>query len=184
MNDLKLYLPPLYNDVVEMNALLSAEGVVFGNADAEAQNALKDQFIQTATNYGISLFEDVLGIVPNPSTESWEYRRLRLLSRMSANPPFTEEFLIEHLTNVIGTGNFTVAVHHATYTVEARILIPAKTFFTEAQLFLLEVVPANMLIDLSIKYNSHHMLSFFTHEALAIRTYYELREELLLLNAF
>lgn len=174
-----MYLPPLYNDVLEMTSLLTAEGVVMGTASTEAENTLKDQFIQTATNYGITLFEDVLGIVPNPSTESWEYRRLRLLSRMSTNPPFTEEFLDQHLEQIIGAGNYTIAVYPATYTVSVRILIPARTFFAEAQLLMLDVVPANMIMDISIQYNSYADLAPYTYAQLAALTYYDMREEVL-----
>lgn len=160
-----------------MNALLTAEGAVMAAAETETQNALNDQFIKTATQRGIELFEDVLGIVPSPSTESWDYRRLRLLSRMSTNPPFTEEFLDQHLEQIIGAGNYTVAVYPATYTVQVRILIPARAFFAEAQLLMLDVVPANMIIDISIQYNSYAVLSAFTYAQLEAYTYFGLREE-------
>ena len=179
MNDLKIYLPSLYNDVLEMDMLLEAENVILGSVEHEVDNTTKDQFIQTATLYGIGLFEEVLGIIPDLSTESIEFRRMRLLSRMSTNPPFTEEFLDQHLEQIIGAGNYTIAVYPATYTVEVRILIPARTFFAEAQLLMLDVVPANMIMDISIQYNSYADLAPYTYAQLAALTYYDMKEEVL-----
>ena len=179
MSDLNIYLPSLYNDVLEMDMLLEAENAILGSVEQDVENTTKDQFIQTATLYGIGLFEEILGIIPDPSMETIEFRRMRLLGRMSTNPPFTEEFLDQHLEQIIGTGNYTVAVYPATYTVEVRILIPVRAFFAEAQLLMLDVVPANMIMDISVKYNSYADLVPYTYAQLTALTYYDMREEVL-----
>ena len=87
--DLVSYLPPFLAEYREINEALSAEDPEFGLVWKAADKALKNEFIATADEYGISRFEKMLGIFPMPG-ESTETRRQRVqlkwLAQAAGNP--------------------------------------------------------------------------------------------------
>ena len=73
--DLVSYLPSFIADYKEINLTLSAENPEFILAWKSADRALKNEFIATADEYGISRFEKILGIYPLKE-DSLESRRI------------------------------------------------------------------------------------------------------------
>ena len=62
MSDLKQYLPWLYKDVVEMDALMDTEDSLFSKLMDEYIRGRNNQYILTADEYGIRIFEDIINI--------------------------------------------------------------------------------------------------------------------------
>ena len=103
--DLVSYLPPFLAEYREINEALSAEDPEFGLVWKAADKALKNEFIATADEYGISRFEKMLGIFPMPG-ESTETRRQRVQLKWLAMLPYTLPRLRETLEAVLGPGGF------------------------------------------------------------------------------
>lgn len=101
MVKLQDYLPEYYDDVYEMQRLVAAEQVDFGNFDDLILRTLLNQFVIQADLEGISIFEDQLGIDPNPN-DSLETRRYNVLMQMLPPKPITLKYFNEllHTLNV------------------------------------------------------------------------------------
>lgn len=74
------YLPPVVRKIKEMQAICGAEQPEFDDAAKEIDLVLLNMFITTANEYGISRFENELGIKPKEGS-SLEDRRLVVLTR-------------------------------------------------------------------------------------------------------
>jgi len=96
MVKLQDYLPEYYDDVYEMQKLVAAEQVDFGNFDDLILRTLLNQFVIQADLEGISIFEDQLGIDANPN-DSLETRRYNVLMRMLPPKPITLKYFKELL---------------------------------------------------------------------------------------
>ena len=63
------YLPYVLRDVVEYRQLMEAEQPELAALWAAQDKVLADQYIVTATEYGISRWEAILGIYPRTRTD-------------------------------------------------------------------------------------------------------------------
>ena len=65
------------------------------------------------------------------------------------------------------------------YLLTVRIALTSQKSFEEVAKLLDRVVPANLIVDLSLKYNSHAAVSRFRHSELGAFTHNELRSAVL-----
>ena len=170
------FFPPLYDGVSETDQIVTTEDTLFSQILIDINKYGNNRFIMTADSDGLTYYERLLGIYASPS-DTLTYRRQRVLSRVSTMPPFTFNFMVTHLTNIIGEGNFTVSVDPSIYTLTVRIKIPAREFFSEAEIFVNQIAPANLVLDISLIYNTYVDLSVLTYGEMASYTYLGLREE-------
>lgn len=96
MVKLQDYLPEYYDNVYEMQKLVAAEQVDFGNFDDLVFRTLLNQFVIQADVDGISIFEDQLGVDANPN-DSLETRRYNVLMRLLPPKPITIKYFNELL---------------------------------------------------------------------------------------
>lgn len=99
MVKLQDYLPDYYDDVYEMQKLVAAEQVDFGKFDDLVLRTLLNQFVMQTDLMGISIFEDQLGIDPNPN-DSLEARQYNVLMRMLPPQPITLKYF-RHLLRTL-----------------------------------------------------------------------------------
>lgn len=113
MVKLQDYLPEYYDDVYEMQKLVAAEQVDFGNFDDLILRTLLNQFVIQADTDGISIFEDQLGLDANPN-DSLETRRYNVLMRMLPPKPITLKYFNEllHTLHVPASINVEYAVRN------------------------------------------------------------------------
>jgi len=91
----------IYDDNSTVDAIV---GVVQPELDAQnatIQNHFNDAFPVIATPAGILKWERALGIIADPAIESIEFRRERIINRLSSNVPYTERTLQELLGRTI-----------------------------------------------------------------------------------
>lgn len=173
------YLPEFLRDVKEYQAILKmAEQPEMVELWEAEENALKDQFIVDATENGISRWEKILGITPK-ATDSLDVRRFSILARINEQIPFTLTTLKEQLESLCGEDSYDVNLDAPNYTLSVRIALTAESSFDDVKLFLKRVVPCNLIVDLSLKYNQHEQYKSFTHENLATYTHEQLRNEVM-----
>ncbi|GKU75650.1 putative phage tail protein [Paenibacillus sp. L3-i20] len=87
------YLPNFYGGIREFIELLSAEDVEFEWLSTSVQQILDDQFIETSSEQAVKRREIMYKIRSDPSIESLETRRSRLLARTRSRIPFSAETL-------------------------------------------------------------------------------------------
>ena len=94
--DLVSYLPPFIAEYKETNLTLTAENPEFVLVWKAADRTLKNEFIETADEYGISRFEKILHILPSRD-DTLESRRSRVQSRWFTSLPYTWRMLIQKI---------------------------------------------------------------------------------------
>jgi hypothetical protein len=169
------YLPDFLKDVREYKAILTdaVQPEVVKLFEA-IENAMNDQFIMDATETGVSRWEKMLKIAPKPDY-SLDDRRFSIFTRMNEQIPYTLKSLKQMLENLCGEDGYDVKVEN--FSVKVRIALGVQNRFKEVCTMLESVVPANMVIDVSLMYNQIHTISEYTHEQLSTSTHNQLRNE-------
>ena len=171
------YLPEFLRDVREYKAILTdavqPEMVELFQA---IENALNDQFIADATEYGVSRWEQMLKIVPK-ATHSLEDRKFTILTRVNDQLPYTMTSLKKRLENLCGKNEYSVELDAQNFTLKVRVALTARNNYKDVEDMLEKIVPANMIIDCSLMYNQNEMFNPYTHEQLKALTHYQLRNE-------
>jgi uncharacterized protein YmfQ (DUF2313 family) len=173
------YLPPFLRDVREYKALLTdAEQPEMVLVWQSVNNTLNDQFITDATENGVSRWEKILGIVPK-ATLTLDERKFTILTKINEQLPFTITTLKEQLETLCGEDGYSLTLNNEKYTLDVKIALTARNNFEDVNLLLQRVVPANLVVTISLKYNQQEALAKLTHEQLKVYTHYELRNEVL-----
>ena len=143
--DLVSYLPPFMAEYKEIDAALKAEDPEFVLVWQAADRVLRNEFIETADEYGIARFEAILNILPS-SEDTLESRRARVLSRWFSSIPYTERVLIERLTGICGTNNFTLTRDYLNYHLEIEVDLELFGQIEELERLLDEMLPCNITV--------------------------------------
>ena len=171
------YLPKFLRNIREYKAILTEavqpEVVELFNA---VENAMNDQFITDATENGISRWEKMLKIVPkaNPTLDD---RKFTILTKMSERLPYTMASLEKRLEALCGENGYSVELDSDNFLLIVRIALSAQNAFKDVCEMLEKVVPANMVINVSLLYNKNEALCAYTHGQLGVYTHEQLRNE-------
>lgn len=128
-----------------MDCLITVEDSLLDNAEAEKTNLEDNQFVLTANEYGIEQYESMLDIIPNPETESLQFRRDRIINRLSMTPPFTFRFLKKKLDGIIGVGRWNAYLDFSTYTLYVESSASNQVWFEEIIITMNNLKPANIV---------------------------------------
>lgn len=110
------YLPPWYREVLDYQQMCRTEGEQFALLAEEINRVSDNLYLQTMDRDTVELWEKTFRIIANPSTESLQFRRDRIINRISMRPPYTLGFLYRKLDELIGPGLWTVDVDYPNYT--------------------------------------------------------------------
>lgn len=172
------YLPPVLQQTREMQAVMEGEQPAVAGLWDAWKTVLDALFVRYANEQGLARWERMLGIRPR-GTDSMEVRRVAVLARLNEQLPFTERTLRLMLDGVCGPGGYTLEIIYREYRVFVRVHLWEKRAMDEAAALLGRVVPANMVIDLGLRYNTHRMLRPRLHRMLRGTTHRALCEEVL-----
>lgn len=88
------YLPDYYDGVYEMEAIMHAQGGVLDEMDDRQMRTLLNEFVIQTDLRGISVFEDQIGVIPEPG-DTLQDRQNRVLMRLLPPRPITIRYLRE-----------------------------------------------------------------------------------------
>jgi hypothetical protein len=168
------YLPDVLKEVREYQALMYAEQPEIFMLFAATQDALNNEFVESSTEYGVRRWEKILSIVPK-ATATLDERKFTILARLAEQLPFTYRMLGQILDGLCGSGGYHMSLRNEQYELSVQLELTALDNERDVELMLKRVVPANMVIVMSIKYNSHAVLSAYTHGYLRDFTHAQLR---------
>ncbi len=176
--ELVSYLPDTLQAYWELRESLKAQNPEIQELE-DLTEVMKDNlFILRCNEQGIGRFEKMLGMRPLDS-DTLENRRFRVLSLWNNTIPYTIPVLQNKLETICGKGGYSLTILSEQYTVVVRVALKNKRNIEMVKDMLDGVVPANMVIDLSLLYNRHKALGEHTHVQLSARTYGQLRNEVL-----
>lgn len=139
------YLPYWFREILDYQEICQTESERF-EALAKEINAVADNyFFQTMDVGAVSMWEKIFNIIPNPSVETLEFRRFRVLNRISTKPPFTLGFLYQKLDELIGKGKWSVTVDYPNYTLYIESSSENQQYFTEVLYTINKIKPAHIV---------------------------------------
>lgn len=142
--DLVSYLPPFLTEYKQITATLDAENPEFIIAWNAADRILKNEFIDTSDEYGISRFERILKIYPSKE-DTLESRRARLKTRWVSLLPYTEKMFLERLISICGENDFTFTKKYEQYKIEIEVSLELFGQVEELVKIISEMFPCNIV---------------------------------------
>lgn len=142
---LNSFLPTVYDGIVEMEDIMNSEEKEMNIARRELYSAFSNTFVLTADEFGVIMFEKMLNIIANPQTEDLEFRRQRLINRLSMSPPFTFRFLKQRLDEIIGVGGWKAYIDHDNYTLYVESSATNQSWYSEMEFTINRLKPCNMV---------------------------------------
>ena len=144
--DLKQYLPIVYEGVVESETQQDSLSIEIDKMNNTYEQALMDQFVQFASLKVLPYYENIFNIVANPETESVQFRRERILSRMKMlTPPYTYYYLRTMLDEFFGKGRYKLDVDNNNFTILLESAVENSLWYHEIQVSITAVKPCNMI---------------------------------------
>lgn len=166
--DLLVNLPEFLKAVKDFQAVGKSENPEFTFIWLKAESWLKDRFISSMTEDGLSKMEKFLCIYPLDS-DTEDDRRQRLLAIENKALPYTLRKLKEVLENTSGEGNTDVLVEGFT------VIIPVKLASLRSLDFIREtaeqMIPLNMHFEIHVIYNRWMDFSKKTWEEMSAFTW-------------
>ena len=129
--DICQYWPEWFRKILDFQALCQTEGEEL-RVMAEAMDQVrKNLYVQTMDEGATAEWESIFRIVANPAAESLEFRRARVLNRLSMRPPFTLTYLYQRLDALFGPGNWEVEMDYPNATLYIEAAVEDQQYFSE-----------------------------------------------------
>lgn len=138
-------LPPWYREVLDYQQMCQTETAQFEALAQEITGIAENFFFQTMGLDGIEMWEQIFHIVPNPQTEDVDFRRYRVLNRITTKPPFTLGFLYQKLDELIGPGLWEVTVDYPNYTLYIESSAQNQNYASEVAFTINRIKPAHIV---------------------------------------
>lgn len=138
-------LPPWYREVLDYQQICQTETAQFEALAQEITGVAENFFFQTMGLSGVEMWEQIFHIVPNPQTEDLEFRRYRVLNRITTKPPYTLGFLYQKLDELIGPGLWEVTVDYPNYTLYIESSAQNQNYAQEVAFTINRIKPAHIV---------------------------------------
>lgn len=137
-----------YNYIIEVQEEQDSLSGVVDKMNERYEEALNDQFIQKCSLKAIGYYENIFRIVGNPATETLEFRRERILSRMkSLRPPYTYWYLKQMFDRFFGVGKYNLEITPNEYLIKLESSAEDSQWYHEIQVSMTLIKPCNMIFQ-------------------------------------
>jgi hypothetical protein len=174
------YLPEFVGLFKEMQVLQGSLTREVNDMVGSFYQSFYNAFVNYTDDDGILMFEKMFGIVAE--SENIDDRRMAVLALINKALPYSYNGFVAMLDGLCGNGNYEIEMNYGEYTLTIRIGIAARAQYDTVNELIKQIVPANILCDLKILYNKYKTVGRLTYEQCAKKTFYELRNSLLVEN--
>lgn len=143
-----------------------------------ADSVFLDQFIETLTDNGCKRWEKILDIRPR-DTDTLQVRRFRIKARINEDLPYTWRALERVLDTMCGKGAYAMTLYNEEYRLVILLELTVKKLFDEAEQSVKRMIPANLILDVRLRYNTWGQVKVLTWGDLKNRTWKDVKEEVL-----
>lgn len=138
------YLPDWFKQIADFEEICKTETEQF-EALANAIHEVADNFFfKTMDEKAVNMWEQIFGIVPDYTVETLDFRRFRVLNRLTTKPPFTLGFLYQKLDEIIGVGAWTVTIDYPNYTLYIESSSENQQYYNEVLYTINKIKPAHI----------------------------------------
>jgi hypothetical protein len=141
--DLLRLLPGYFKELEDFRELARAEGAEFDMLAEAAGRVSRNAAVRTADAATVAEHELALGIPPEPGA-TLEARRRRVLLRLQRMPPYTPRMLRALLAEMVGEGNFAVAIDYGAYALSVSLDTWDAVAAAEARYAIALIIPAHI----------------------------------------
>lgn len=148
------YLPYIIRELPDYKGITTGEQPEFELAWWWIDEVLKNQFVFTAEEMGLSRWEKQLHITPK-ATDTYEIRRLRILAAIRKRTPYTMKWLREWMNTLCGgTEGHTENTldYYLKILLDYNVLPNTNDIMTVVLEQLPGIVPMNMVIEFAREY--------------------------------
>lgn len=149
-NNLMDYLPDYYDGVYEMEAIMHAQSGVLDEMDDRQMRTLLNEFVIQTDLRGISVFEDQIGVIPEPG-DTLQDRQNWVLMRLLPPHPITLRYLRELFKTLNIPAEVSVFHPKREVIVEANQGKITNKQIDNVKYILNVYLPANMIYQIQIK---------------------------------
>lgn len=139
------YWPELYHEITDFKELAATEHEEIQRMEAAIERQFNDQFVLTSSEQAVKRREKMLGIQADPSAESLEFRKKRILNRYQTKPPFTIRYLQQQLDSLLGQGRAITSVDIENFILTVTTSIDDANLFREMEYTIRFIKPANLV---------------------------------------
>lgn len=138
-------LPPYYAEIEDYRQICQAERPTFDEIKQKITRMQRNFSPLTMDLEAIQEWEAILHILANPETETLDFRRYRIINRLSTKPPFTVEFLRRKLDELIGPGLWTLDVDYPNYQITIESSAQPQVYSQEVEFTINRIKPAHIV---------------------------------------
>lgn len=172
------YLPEYMGELKEIKELYKAIQPELDRGYNALDGSFEECFVLLCRSFGLERYEKILGITPLPS-DTTEDRRLRILTLINGDTPYTFDRIYRKLVFLCGEGNVNMDYTKEIYTLRVMLQLRAKNQFDTVYRMLKRMLPCNISLICLLAYNRHMDLGRLTHKQLAAFNHRMLFEEVL-----
>jgi len=140
------YLPYEPRKYAEFQGITTGEQPEFELVRDSEQEVFDNQFIDTASNYGLSRWEKMLNIFPK-GTDTLETRRARIKTKLNNFVPYSFRVFIRMLTAISNGDPFSVSIEPGSYLLKIETQWGASGQMEGLEYLIKEVVPYNLALN-------------------------------------
>lgn len=140
-----IHLPDFYGEIEDFVELDDTETAELDLVQGAVDQLFNDQFVDTSGLQAIKRREQMLGIQADPTSETLDFRRRRILNRYQTKPPFTIRYLQQQLDMLVGPGMTIVSRDVAKRVLTVTANIDNASVFREVLHTIETIKPANMV---------------------------------------
>lgn len=171
------YLPDIMKGFAEFVEIAEAEQKTKEQLWEDVYNMFSQGYVSTETEVGARRWEKTLGIVPK-DTDSIEVRNFRIRGKLLRDLPYTYRTLQKMLNGICGENGYSINMDMDTSSIEIKVALKSKEFKDEVSILAEDVIPAHILLSVTLMYNTHRMImrTGKTHGELSQYTHKQIRE--------
>lgn len=163
-----------YEDVLEMQKILQTESVEFDNLNNSKEEVNYQIFIDTATNYGLTRWENkILKIISNPSA-TLDERRGKIKSYLIGQNKLNSS-RIQELAKAYNYGAIDVVFNSPNIKITFKDVYDTPTGYDDFYNYITYRKPAHLGLVVIFKYVKHYELGNYIHQYLENYTHEQLR---------
>lgn len=174
--DLLSFLPEYMKEYREMKCLMMAEDPDVQKAEDATEDVKNNQFIQSCDIRWISMFERMVGILPDPLA-SIEERRRRVLEKWRAAAPYNYAGLIRQLNGLCWNEGYVIRPDFLKYTIEILVTLVEQGQIRDLEWICETYIPANMNVILSNKMKAYQSIDEKAGGVISTCFFYEAEEK-------
>lgn len=171
-------IPPYLREYSEIKAIMSVEEEEITAINNTHNQLVDNRYITSCNENGIKRFESLLGITPL-LTDTLEDRKLRCITKINQKLPYNYHVLKQKLHSLCGENGYSLNVDFPKQSIKIELALGVKNQFDIVKGMIDDMVPCNMIANVELMYNTHEILSRFTHSQLSVRTHEEMRSEVM-----